>query len=133
MGAMFRTQAIRQYQQSGVATVAPAASPHQLIAMLLEGALDRVAQARGAARNGDRMTRVRNIGSSIAIVEHLRLCLDRNAGPIAQQLDALYDFCLRRLAEANASGDAAMLGEVADVLRPIKDAWDTMPRSPTVQ
>lgn len=133
MGAMFRTQAIRQYQQSGVATVAPTASPHQLIAMLLEGALDRVARARGAARNSDRAGRVQSIGSAIAIVEHLRLCLDRNAGPIAQRLDALYDFVLRRLAEANAAENPAMLDEVADVLRPIKDAWDTMPRPSTIQ
>ncbi|MGQ0619451.1 MAG: flagellar export chaperone FliS [Panacagrimonas sp.] len=133
MIAMSRTQAIRQYQHSGVATVAPTASPHQLIAMLLEGALDRVARARGAARNGDRMGRVQNIGSAISVVEHLRLCLDRNAGPIAQRLDSLYDYVLRRLAQANAAGDPAMLDEVADVLRPIKDAWDTMPRSSAFQ
>lgn len=129
MGVMHRAQAIRQYQHSGIATVAPTASPHQLIAMLYEGALDRVARARGAARNGDRMGRVQNIGSTISIIEHLRLCLDRGAGPIAQRLDALYDFCLRRLAEANAAEDPRMLDEVADVLRPLKDAWDTMPRS----
>lgn len=129
MGTMFRTQAIRQYQHSGVATVAPTASPHQLIAMLLEGALDRVARARGAARNGDRAGRMHNIASTIAIVEHLRLCLDRNAGSISQRLDALYDFILRRLAQANAAADPLMLDEVADVLRPIKDAWDTMPQS----
>lgn len=133
MGAMHRMQAIKQYQHSSVDSVTSSASPHQLVAMLLEGALDRIARARGAARNGDRASRLLNIGAAISIVEYLNLCLDRNAGAISERLGSLYDFCLRHLAQANARDDATMLDEVADVLRPIKQAWDEMPNRPRVQ
>lgn len=126
MGAAHYAQAIRQYQNSQVNAATAGASPRQLVAMLLEGALDRTARARGAARNGDRQGRIRNIGAAISIIEYLNLCLDQNAGEMTTRLAALYDFCLRHLAQANASGDAAMLDEVADVLRPIKQAWDEM-------
>lgn len=134
MGAPHRMQAIRQYQHSGVDSVAAVANPHRLIAMLLEGALDRLARARGAARNGDRTARLANVGAAICIIEYLSLSLDRNAGVISERLGALYDFCLRHLAQANATGEARMLDEVADVLRPIKTAWDELqqPRA-TVQ
>ena len=128
MGAMYRMQAIRQYQHSSLDAAMPAASPHQLIAMLLEGALDRIAQARGAARNGDRTSRLKNVGAAISIVEYLNLSLERGAGPLAERLASIYDFCLRHLAQANGADDARMLDEVADVLRPIKQAWDDMPR-----
>lgn len=134
MGAMFRMQAIKQYQHSSVDAVTSTATPHQLVAMLLEGALDRIARARGAARNGDRSGKLVNVGAAISIVEYLKLSLDQKAGgAIAQRLAAIYDFCLRHLAQANAADDARMLDEVADVLRPIKQGWDEMPRRPTVQ
>lgn len=130
---MHRTQHIRHYQQSSVDSVAATATPHQLIAMLLEGALDRIARARGAAHNGDGAGRMRNVGSAISIIEYLSLSLNLELGPISDRLAALYDFCVRRLAQANASGDARMLDEVAEVLRPIKLAWEELPRSQRVQ
>ena len=130
MGAMHRMQAIRQYQQSSVDSVTAFASPHQLIAMLLEGALDRIARARGAARNGDRTARLANVGAAISIVEYLNLSLDHSAGSLSARLASLYDFCLRHLMQANAADDAGMLDEVADVLRPIKQAWDELPHGP---
>lgn len=134
MGAMYRIQAIRHYQQSSVDAVAAGASPHQLVAMLLEGALDRIARARGAARNADRSGKLANVAAAITIVEYLKLSLDVKAGgQIAERLSALYDFCLRHLAQANATDDTHMLDQVADILRPIKQGWDEMPRRPTVQ
>lgn len=125
MGAMFRFQAIRQYQHSSVDAATCHASPQQLVSMLLEGALDRIARARGAARNGDRSAKLSNVGAAISIVEYLKLSLDLKAGgAIAERLSSLYDFSLRHLAQANAADDARMLDEVADVLRPIKQGWD---------
>lgn len=130
MGAMFRMQAIKQYQHSSVDAVAGTASPHQLVAMLLEGTLDRLARARGALRNGDRSAKLANVAAAIALVEYLKLSLDLEAGgTIAQRLSALYDFCLSHLTKANAADDVRMLDEVSNVLRPIKQGWDEMPRA----
>jgi flagellar protein FliS len=127
MGAMHHTAAIRQYRQSGVAGAVHGANPQQLIAMLLRGALDRVASARGAAQRGDQPARHINISAAMAIVDYLRLCLDRNAGGLAQRLDALYDYVLRRLFQANANDDARLLDEVGELLRTLEEGWETLP------
>ena len=104
------------------------ASPHQLITMLLEGALERVASASGAMGRGEIAVSGESIGKAIGIIDSLRVSLDREqGGQIADNLSALYDYMTRRLLEANATKDAAMLGEVAGLLREIKVAWDQVP------
>ena len=104
------------------------ASPHQLITMLLEGALERVASASGAMGRGEIAVSGESIGKAIGIIDSLRVSLDREqGGQIADNLSALYDYMTRRLLEANATKDADMLGEVAGLLREIKVAWDQVP------
>ena len=104
------------------------ASPHQLITMLLEGALERVATASGAMGRGETAVSGESIGKAIGIIDSLRVSLDREqGGQIAHNLSALYDYMTRRLLEANATKDADMLGEVAGLLREIKVAWDQVP------
>jgi len=104
------------------------ASPHQLIKMLLEGALERVATASGAMARGEVAVSGESIGKAIGIVDSLRVSLDREqGGQIADNLSALYDYMTRRLLEANATRDPDMLGEVAGLLREIKVAWDQVP------
>ena len=104
------------------------ASPHQLIKMLLEGALERVATASGAMARGEVAVSGESIGKAISIVDSLRVSLDREqGGQIADNLSALYDYMTRRLLEANATKDPDMLGEVAGLLKEIKVAWDQVP------
>ena len=104
------------------------ASPHQLITMLLDGALERVATASGAMSRGEIAVSGESIGKAIGIIDSLRVSLDREqGGQIADNLSALYDYMTRRLLEANATRDADMLVEVAGVLREIKGAWDQVP------
>ena len=101
------------------------ASPHKLIEMCLAGALERVAIAKGALQHGDLGEKARRIAAAVAIVEHLRLSLDARAGgELARNLDALYDYVIRRLTQANGSNDASMLDEVTAVLGQIKSGWD---------
>lgn len=127
MGAMQHLQAIRQYRELGTDVASASASPHQLVAMLLEGVLDRLARARGAARNGQRTERLHNVSAAISILEYLKLCLDPAGADLSTRLAALYDFCLRYLVQANAAPDpAAMIEEVAAVLRPIRQGWDEL-------
>jgi flagellar protein FliS len=104
------------------------ASPHQLIAMLLEGALARVATAAGAMGRGEVALSGESIGKAIGIIDSLRVSLDpEQGGEIAGNLSALYDYMTRRLLEANATKDPDMLGEVAVLLKEIKAAWDQVP------
>lgn len=130
MAQALRRLALQQYQSTGTAGAVQDASPHQLIRMLLGGALDRIAGARGNLAAGDQAGKLRCLGGAIDIVEHLRLCLDPKAGgTIAGNLGELYDYMLRRLVQANADNDERPLIEVADLLRTLKEAWDAMPAS----
>lgn len=117
---------LRQYQQASASAVFTA-SPHKLIEMCLAGALERVAIAKGAILRGELAEKARRISAAIAIVEHLRLSLDRGAGgELAANLDRLYDYIVRRLAQANAGNDAEALDEVRELLGQVKEGWDSL-------
>lgn len=123
-------KALRQYQQINTHSGAAYASPHRLIQMLMEGALERIATSKGCIQRGEIAAKGEQIGKAIAIIGGLRDALNKEAGgEIATDLDALYDYMQRRLLEANLGSDVALLDEVADLLRPIKEAWDTIGES----
>ena len=48
-------------------------------------------------------------------------------GEIASNLDALYDFMIRQISEANRDNLDAPIDDVIDILREIKSAWDQIP------
>jgi flagellar protein FliS len=57
------------------------------------------------------------------IVNALRGALDLSAGPIAVQLDQLYDFVARRLVDGNLTKDPRPTEEAIKVLRGLLEAW----------
>ncbi|WP_434558103.1 flagellar export chaperone FliS [Pseudomonas sp. Z5-35] len=117
--------ALRQYQKIGAQAQTSEASPHRLVQMLMEGGLDRIAQAKGAMERKDIPNKGVLISKAIGIVGGLRegLDLENQAGSVAE-LDALYAYMMKRLAEANAKTDPKILDEVADLLRTVKEGWD---------
>ena len=120
--------AIGAYKVTKNHSVIDDASPHALIAMLLDGALERVSIAGGAMIRNEFSGSGESIGKAISIVDSLRVSLDsEQGGQIAVNLAALYDYITRRLLEANATKDADMLAEVASLLKEIKVAWDQVP------
>ena len=115
---------LRSYQQTRAAEVFTA-SPHKLIEICLAGALERVAIAKGAMQRGALAEKAGRISAAVAIVEHLKMSLDATAGgELAMNLDRLYDYVMRRLAQANVSNDVEMLDEVSGLLGQIKAGWD---------
>ena len=120
------------------AAIIDEASPHQLVALLFDGALERIAEARGAIERieqagddfvaGEVATKGEAIGKAIAILDSLRVALDHEqGGELAGNLSGLYDYMTRRLLEANATKDVKMLTEVADLVKVIKAAWSQVP------
>ncbi|MGY6277336.1 flagellar export chaperone FliS [Methylomonas sp. MgM2] len=122
------SRAMGQYKQVGTQIGADSADPHQLIVMLFDGALERIAIAKGAIERGDIEEKGQKIGRAIAIIDGLRASLDKQAGgEIAENLDSLYDYMQRRLFDANLQSDIAALFEVADLIKEIKSAWMEIP------
>lgn len=121
-------RAVNQYRQAGPMAEAQVADPHRLIQMLFEGALERIAVAKGAMQQGNVAVKGERIGKAIDIVESLRAVLDHKHNPeLAGNLDALYGYLSRRLLEANAQDDPVALDEVSKLLREIKAGWDDIP------
>lgn len=113
------------YARVGVETSVEGADPHRLVALLFDGLLESVAQARGAIRERRVEAKVRAIARALRIVEEgLRAGLNlREGGSLARDLDALYTYLAQRLALANLHNDDAMLDECARLVEPLRSAW----------
>ncbi|RLA18988.1 MAG: flagellar protein FliS [Gammaproteobacteria bacterium] len=123
-------QAINTYGREATSSEVNYASPHRLIQMLMEGALGKIAFARGNIERNELAAKGKNISWASSIVDGLRDSLDlEKGGEIAQNLDDLYDYMSRRLIEANSKNDSAILDEVTALLIEVKSGWDAIPES----
>lgn len=103
---------------------AASGDPAQLVLRLLDGAIDRIASARGHMHRQEIAAKGQAIGKAIGIIDGLRAVLDQNAGgTIAANLEALYDYMSRRLVEANFTNDRQGLDEVIALLDEIRSGW----------
>lgn len=128
---MVYSQAHRAAQQYGSVAVhagIEAATPHRLIQMLMEGALEKIAVAKGHMVQGHIAEKGEQISWAISIIEGLRASLDKESGgEIAANLNDLYEYMNARLVDANLRNDVQLLDEVAGLLRQVKSGWDALP------
>ena len=123
------------YQQVGVETRLVGANPHQLVAMLFDGFMEAVAQARGALQGGDALLKGQAIGRAVRIIEEgLRAGLDLNAGgTLARDLDDLYHYLVMRLTLANLRNDDQLLTECQRLMKPLQEAWAQIADQPAAR
>ena len=122
--------AMKQYQTVNVNAQVSEADPHRLIQMLMEGGLQRIAQAKGAMQHGNVALKGQRISKALGIIGGLRDALNaEKGGELALNLDRLYAFMQDRLTQANLKNDVSMLDEVADLLREVKAGWDGIRQS----
>jgi len=120
-------RALRQYQKVNSHAQISEASPHRLVQMLMEGGLDRMAQAKGALARGDIAEKGLMLGKAIDIIIGLRDGLDaqKSEDPAyIERLDSLYVYMTNRLMQANIDNDAEIIDEVARLLITVKSGWD---------
>jgi flagellar secretion chaperone FliS len=131
MFAPFKPHA-NAYSSIHVETGIQAADPHQLVAMLLDGALTAIANAVSAIERRDIPAKCKAVSKAAAIIEEGLLdALDMGAGgQVAQTLHDLYSCVLLRLTQANVKNDAAMLRECSQLLSPVRDAWNSIKPQP---
>jgi flagellar protein FliS len=104
------------------------ADPHRLTLMLMDGALERIAAAKGNLANGHIAEKCALLQRALEIVHELRGSLNLEAGgAIAANLDSLYDYMARQLVKANAENRVEILDEVTRLLTEIRSAWVLMP------
>nr|WP_252738465.1 flagellar export chaperone FliS [Saccharophagus degradans] len=100
------------------------ASPHELIQMLYDGALQRIVQAKGAIQHNQVGVKGKKINETIAIINGLRENLDvDNGGDLANNMEMLYIYILSVLNKAHQKNDIALLDEAAQLIGNMASAW----------
>ena len=129
---MYAQNKAAQYRSVSSHGLVADATPTRLVQISLESTLSHLAKAQGC------MVRIRDnlpladviakgaaMSKAVRLVSHLNDSLDmEQGGAIAVNLRNLYLYMLERMTVANATNDAAIVGEVADLLRKIKSGWD---------
>lgn len=117
--------ALNAYARVGMESGVQGASAHQLVLMLFEGAIVAVTEAKRHMQNASIAAKGASIAkASMIINDGLKASLDINAGgPLAQNLQALYEYMSNRLLVANAKNDPAALDEIRQLLTELKEAW----------
>ena len=114
-----QTAGYGMYQQIQTET----SSPGELL-LLLYGALHRkLLQAETALEARDWEAAHPPLLLAQEIVLELTASLDMESGELAEQLAALYDYCYRRLVDANVKKDPDAVREVQGLTRPLREAW----------
>ena len=131
MFSAYSPRTANAYQRINVETSMHTIAQHQLVSLLYEGVLNSIATARGALARGDVLGKVTSISKAIRILEEgLNTALDRvDGGALAENLGALYDYCIHRLTLANARNDDAMMQEVMRLIEPVATGWNEIKTS----
>jgi len=123
-----KTNGANAYAKVSIETGVLAASPHKLVAMLFDGAELAVSSAMLQMKRGELGAKGASISKAIMIIENgLRASLDLKAGEeIAANLDALYEYMVGRLLQANLKNSPELLDEVQKLLADLKGSWNSI-------
>ncbi len=110
--------AYAQYQRNKILT----ASPAELTLMLYEGAIKFCNIAIMGIESKDIEKAHNNIRKVERIIEEFQITLDHKY-PVAEDFDKVYKYLIVRLHEANMTKDKAILEEVLEHLRGMRDTW----------
>ncbi|WP_276894291.1 flagellar export chaperone FliS [Frischella perrara] len=115
----------KAYQQVSLETSVNQASPHQLIVLLFDGALNAIKLAKLYIEKGNIAGKGTAISKAINIIDNgLKSCLDmEKGGEIAANLDNLYHYISHQLVLANLHNDVAKLDSCYDLLNNIAQSW----------
>ncbi|MGL4928615.1 MAG: flagellar export chaperone FliS [Plesiomonas sp.] len=119
---------LQAYKKVSVDSQLQSASPHKVILMLLNGAIERLVQAKAAMQMGNIAVKGERLGKAMDIIANLQACLSEDeGGDIAKNLAKLYEYMQNQLLSANIHNDAKTLDEVMALLTEIKIAWESIP------
>ena len=121
---MYQSSGAKQYQQNNIQAKVLEADSHGLITLLLDGAIEKITQARHYIEAKEIAKKAEYIIWGMQIIEGLQLSIDKSqSSDLGENLDGLYQYMLAKLASANAENDIQSLEEVLSLLNTIRSGW----------
>jgi len=109
-----------QYQDNHIIT----AGPEELLLIAYDHAIKFARIGREKMRAGAVVEKSKNIGKSRAlIVELMSMLVVQQNAVLAANLANLYEYMVKRLAEAELNNDEKPISEVIDILTNLRSAW----------
>ena len=122
--------AIKTYGQVSYDFAAEYGSPADLLNLLFTGLTDALIDTQRFLLQKKYYEKGVAVSKSQKILIALRATLDFDVGgELAINLDDLYAYCIKRLAEAHIQNDAAAIREVHSLMSELRDAWLQASRS----
>lgn len=115
----------KAYAQVGLETGINSASPHGLIAMLYDGAIEAIRKAKIYLEMNDIEMKGRQMDKALRILKDgLTASLNLKAGgELAERLLSLYDFISKELILANSQNNVEKMDACIDMLEDLRSAW----------
>ncbi len=119
----------RELQNYGTQQVMTS-DPVTLVALLYDKTVLSLKAAIQAIHEKDVDARWKNTNKAVEIINHLFMTLDlEKGGDIASNLEALYEYMLRRLVDVDTNNDARAAEEVIQLLEPLRASWKELARN----
>lgn len=100
-------------------------NPLKQIVMLYDGAIKFLNLTAADIENNDFAAKAEHSNRALDIINYLQSILDfQKGGNVAQSLDSLYRSINVLVLRASAELDAALMRRAADLLAPVRDAWE---------
>ncbi|MGP6135976.1 flagellar export chaperone FliS [Enterobacter chuandaensis] len=101
------------------------ATPHELIVLLYDGAINAMKRAEIYFQSGNIARRGEMISRAINIIDNgLRAGLDHEkGGQIAEELESLYEYISRTLLEANLNKSGENLPHLISLMTEMSETW----------
>ncbi|OXT16872.1 flagellar export chaperone FliS [Bacillus sp. OG2] len=100
-------------------------SSQDLTSLLYEALIDNLHSAIADIKNQGYISANRHLQKANDILHRLGAGLNYEAGIIADQLDALYNYMAGQLIAANRTKDVRMVEGILEIAKKIADAWRT--------
>ncbi len=99
------------------------ASQGKLIVMLFNGAIKRAEEAKRQLEHGSTEAVHNNLIRAQDILAELRGALNMKAGPIARDLDRLYEYFQHLLIQSNINKSVDGITECVELMTDMRDTW----------
>lgn len=125
---MYTNQGFNAYTAVSLESQITGATPHQLIVLLYDGAINAMRRAEIYFQSGNIARRGEMLSRAINIIDNgLRAGLDHDkGGEIASELESLYEYISRTLLEANLNKSGENLPHLIALMTEMSETWQAI-------